>query len=46
LSCAFCLDMHLALAREHGVSEEQLDLVAAWEEAEDRFDERERARSR
>ncbi|MFI5553351.1 carboxymuconolactone decarboxylase family protein [Streptomyces sp. NPDC051738] len=41
--CAFCLDMHLALAREHGVSEEQLDLVAAWEEAEDRFDERERA---
>ncbi|MFE1834832.1 carboxymuconolactone decarboxylase family protein [Streptomyces sviceus] len=41
--CAFCLDMHLALAREHGVSEKQLDLVAAWEEAEGVFDERERA---
>ena len=41
--CAFCLDMHLAIAREHGVSERQLDLLAAWEEAEDVFDERERA---
>ncbi|MGW6904575.1 carboxymuconolactone decarboxylase family protein [Streptomyces sp. NPDC054940] len=41
--CAFCLDMHLDLAREHGVGEAQLDLLAAWEEAEDVFDERERA---
>ncbi|WP_427166264.1 carboxymuconolactone decarboxylase family protein [Streptomyces sp. C1-1] len=42
--CAFCLDMHLALARGHGVEEKQLDLLAAWEEAgEDVFDERERA---
>ncbi|MET9758387.1 carboxymuconolactone decarboxylase family protein [Streptomyces sp. NPDC006372] len=41
--CAFCLDMHLAIARKHGVSERQLDLLAAWEEAEDLFDERERA---
>ncbi|MFF4035296.1 carboxymuconolactone decarboxylase family protein [Streptomyces sviceus] len=41
--CAFCLDMHLTLAREHGVSERQLDLLAAWEEAEGVFDERERA---
>ncbi|WP_262056121.1 carboxymuconolactone decarboxylase family protein [Streptomyces sp. STR69] len=41
--CAFCLDMHLAIAREHGVSERQLDLLAAWEEAEGVFDERERA---
>ncbi|MFI6441051.1 carboxymuconolactone decarboxylase family protein [Streptomyces sp. NPDC050759] len=41
--CAFCLDMHLAIAREHGVSEKQLDLLAAWEEAEGVFDERERA---
>ncbi|MFD3498527.1 carboxymuconolactone decarboxylase family protein [Streptomyces sp. NPDC058676] len=42
--CAFCLDMHLAIAREHGVSERQLGLLAAWEEAgEDVFDERERA---
>ncbi|CAL9507177.1 hypothetical protein SUDANB58_03579 [Streptomyces sp. enrichment culture] len=41
--CAFCLDMHLALAREHGVSERQLDLLGAWEEAGEVFDERERA---
>ncbi|MCX4698434.1 carboxymuconolactone decarboxylase family protein [Streptomyces sp. NBC_01373] len=42
--CAFCLDMHLAIARGHGMSEKQLDLPAAWEEAgEDVFDERERA---
>ncbi|MEU0599577.1 carboxymuconolactone decarboxylase family protein [Streptomyces sp. NPDC006393] len=41
--CAFCLDMHLALARRHGVSERQLDLLDAWEEAGDVFDERERA---
>jgi AhpD family alkylhydroperoxidase len=41
--CAYCLDMHLAVARKHGVSEKQLDLLAAWEEAEDVFDERERA---
>ncbi|MGW0830999.1 carboxymuconolactone decarboxylase family protein [Streptomyces prunicolor] len=41
--CAFCLDMHLAVARELGVSERQLDMVAAWEEAEGVFDERERA---
>ncbi|KMS67503.1 alkylhydroperoxidase [Streptomyces viridochromogenes] len=41
--CAFCLDMHLTIARKHGVSEAQLDLLAAWEEAEGVFDERERA---
>ncbi|PWI17589.1 alkylhydroperoxidase [Streptomyces sp. Act143] len=41
--CAFCLDMHLRIAREHGVSERQLDLLAAWQEAEGVFDERERA---
>ncbi|MFC8514109.1 carboxymuconolactone decarboxylase family protein [Streptomyces sp. NPDC057257] len=42
--CAFCLDMHLAIARKHGVREQQLDLLAAWEEArDDLFDERERA---
>jgi alkylhydroperoxidase family enzyme len=35
--------MHLAVARGLGVSERQLDLLAAWEEAEDAFDERERA---
>ncbi|MFJ9582912.1 carboxymuconolactone decarboxylase family protein [Streptomyces acidicola] len=41
--CAFCLDMHLTIARKHGVSDKQLDLLAAWEEAGDVFDERERA---
>ena len=41
--CAFCLDMHLTIAREHGVPERQLELLAAWEEAEGVFDERERA---
>ncbi|MEU9911840.1 carboxymuconolactone decarboxylase family protein [Streptomyces sp. NPDC051001] len=41
--CAFCLDMHLRIAREHGVSERKLDLLAAWEEAGDVYDERERA---
>ena len=41
--CAFCLDMHLTIAREHGVSQKQLDLLSAWEEAGDVYDERERA---
>ncbi|MEV5549004.1 carboxymuconolactone decarboxylase family protein [Streptomyces sp. NPDC052309] len=41
--CAFCLDMHLTIARKSGVSEKQLDLLDAWEEAGDVFDERERA---
>ncbi|MFC8677901.1 carboxymuconolactone decarboxylase family protein [Streptomyces griseorubiginosus] len=41
--CAFCLDMHLTIARELGLSAQQLDLLAAWEEAEGVFDERERA---
>ncbi len=41
--CAFCLDMHLALARGHGVPRRQLDPPAACEEAEGVFDERERA---
>ncbi|MFG3317455.1 carboxymuconolactone decarboxylase family protein [Streptomyces sp. NPDC048171] len=41
--CAFCLDMHLGIARKQGVSEQQLDLLAAWEEAGEVFDARERA---
>ncbi|MFB7494147.1 carboxymuconolactone decarboxylase family protein [Streptomyces sp. NPDC056161] len=41
--CAFCLDMHLALARKGGVSENRLQLLNAWEEAEDNYSERERA---
>ncbi|AIV34608.1 carboxymuconolactone decarboxylase family protein [Streptomyces sp. R1] len=53
--CAFCLDMHLGLAREQGVGMgvppaersrdwgRRLDLLAAWEEAGEVFDARERA---
>ncbi|MBZ6131184.1 carboxymuconolactone decarboxylase family protein [Streptomyces olivaceus] len=41
--CAFCLHMHLGIARQEGVGERRLDLLAAWEEAGDVFDGRERA---
>ena len=41
--CAFCLDMHTRDARKRGVGEQQLDMLAAWAEAGDVFDERERA---
>jgi len=41
--CAWCLDMHVAEAREAGAPQRQLDLVAAWQEAEGFFTEREQA---
>ena len=41
--CAFCLDMHTRDARRNGVSEQKLDVLAAWEEAGRMFTERERA---
>jgi AhpD family alkylhydroperoxidase len=41
--CGFCLNMHLVDARKHGVSEQKLDVLAAWEEAGDLFTEREKA---
>ena len=41
--CAWCLDMHVAEAREAGASQRQIDLVAAWHEAGDLFSEREQA---
>ncbi|MER6531610.1 carboxymuconolactone decarboxylase family protein [Streptomyces sp. NPDC001508] len=41
--CAFCLDMPLGAARRGGESEDRIQLLNAWEEAEDRFGERERA---
>ena len=41
--CAFCLDMHTRDARKIGVSEQKLDLLAAWSEAGDLFDDTERA---
>ena len=31
--CAFCIAMHVPLARKHGVSEDQMHLLAAWREA-------------
>jgi AhpD family alkylhydroperoxidase len=41
--CAFCLDMHVRDARKHGVSQQKLDVLAAWEESGSLFSERERA---
>lgn len=41
--CAWCLDMHVAEAREAGVDQRKIDLVAAWREAPTLFDEREQA---
>jgi AhpD family alkylhydroperoxidase len=41
--CAFCLNMHLVDARKQGISEQKLDVLAAWEEAGALFSERERA---
>ena len=41
--CAFCLDMHTRDARKHEVSEQKLDVLAAWTEAGELFDDRERA---
>ncbi len=41
--CAWCLDMHSAEARDAGVDQRKLDLIAAWEEAGSIFTDRERA---
>ncbi len=40
--CAFCLNMHLGIARKLGVPAAKLDLVAAWRDA-DIYSSRERA---
>jgi AhpD family alkylhydroperoxidase len=40
--CAFCLAMHTEGARKAGVSQQQLDVVAGWRDAEG-FSDRERA---
>ncbi len=40
--CAFCVQFHLNLAREAGVSQSKFDLLAVWEET-DIFTPRERA---
>jgi len=31
--CAFCIAMHVPMARKHGISEDQMHLLAAWREA-------------
>ncbi len=41
--CAWCLDMHTAEAREAGVPQRKIDLIAAWHEAPELFDAREQA---
>ncbi|NBE54759.1 carboxymuconolactone decarboxylase family protein [Streptomyces sp. YC537] len=41
--CAFCLDMHLTVARKAGESEARLDLLSAWEESTGTYTDRERA---
>lgn len=41
--CAWCLDMHVAEGRAAGIDQRRLDLIAAWAEAGDVFDARERA---
>ncbi|MGW2641402.1 carboxymuconolactone decarboxylase family protein [Streptomyces sp. NPDC001348] len=41
--CAFCLDMHLQVARKNGESEDRVQLLNAWEEAEGLYSERERS---
>jgi AhpD family alkylhydroperoxidase len=40
--CAFCLDMHAPVARRAGVTQQRLDVLAAWRESP-AFDARERA---
>jgi AhpD family alkylhydroperoxidase len=41
--CAYCIDMHTKDARAAGNSEERISLVAAFDEAPQFFDEKERA---
>jgi AhpD family alkylhydroperoxidase len=41
--CAWCLDMHASEARAAGIDQRKLDVLAAWREAADMFDARERA---
>ncbi|MFC4036372.1 carboxymuconolactone decarboxylase family protein [Streptomyces polygonati] len=41
--CAYCLDLHLAMARKAGESEQRIDLLTAWEEVPGVYTEKERA---
>ena len=40
--CVYCLDLHSRKAREAGLSQQKLDILAAWRET-DLFDDREQA---
>ncbi|MCB1470688.1 MAG: carboxymuconolactone decarboxylase family protein [Rhizobiaceae bacterium] len=40
--CAYCLDLHAAEARAAGISQQKLDVLAAWRESP-AFDDKERA---
>ncbi|SFN47644.1 alkylhydroperoxidase AhpD family core domain-containing protein [Cohaesibacter marisflavi] len=40
--CGFCTELHLRAARQIGVSEDKLDLLAVWRDSTE-YDERERA---
>ncbi|MCS3763104.1 carboxymuconolactone decarboxylase family protein [Bradyrhizobium centrosematis] len=42
-NCAYCLDLHTRELMKKGVKIDKLALVQAWREADDLFDERERA---
>lgn len=39
--CAYCIDMHVKDARKAGETDDRMHLVAAWEEAEGHFTEKE-----
>ncbi|PYI68674.1 carboxymuconolactone decarboxylase [Arthrobacter livingstonensis] len=41
--CAYCLDMHGREARDAGVDNRRLDVLAGWHEAPELFSDRERA---
>ncbi|BDH59151.1 carboxymuconolactone decarboxylase family protein [Tsukamurella sp. PLM1] len=41
--CAYCLNLHAAAGRAAGLTEQQLDVLAAWREAPGLFDDVQRA---
>ena len=41
--CAYCLSLHIPDALAAGVTQEQIDLITAWQECGDLFNEREQA---
>ena len=41
--CGFCINMHVAEARQHGETDQRLHLVAVWREAGELFSPEEKA---